>query len=300
MSNLLLGNGINMCLKIEGLQEDEIAKRFFENLIRSSCLFHLLFGIEFNENICKELSKKIDKKGIESLTYFVYDYVIENMKIAKSVNTYMRLLDAIICCAITAIFYEQNKRLGVNYQEKNLPNMKRYDKIFTLNYVEYWDKENRCIYLHGHYESDKVICNNKPLLHYSCERYVGYDGYKELVQELNKKYNMCELYTRPIIFSPEFYKKAEMNSLGAYPSERLQPATDLFPFDMPKLYSELDNINNLEIFGMSPYGDDDLIKRLNTMKKIIVYVYDKEHSEQTAIWDKVLSCPHEIKDSSEI
>ena len=129
---------------------------------------------------------------------------------------------------------------------------------------------------------------------------MGYDGYKELVQELNKKYNMCELYTRPIIFSPEFYKKAEMNSLGAYPSERLQPATDLFPFDMPKLYSELDNINNLEIFGMSPYGDDDLIKRLNTMKKIIVYVYDKEHSEQTDIWDKVLSCPHEIKDSSEI
>lgn len=222
------------------------------------------------------------------------------MEIAKSVNTYMRLLDAIICCAITAIFYEQNKRLGVNDQEKNLPNMKRYDKIFTLNYVEYWDKENRCIYLHGHYESDKVICNNKPLLHYSCERYVGYDGYKELVQELNKKYNMCELYTRPIIFSPEFYKKTEMNSLGAYPSERLQPATDLFSFDMPKLYSELDNINNLEIFGMSPYGDDDLIKRLNTMKKIIVYVYDKEHSEQTAIWDKVLSCPHEIKDSSEI
>ncbi len=144
------------------------------------------------------------------------------------------------------------------------------------------------------------MCNYKPVLHYSCERYVGYDGYKELVKELNKKYNMCELYTRPIIFSPEFYKKEEMNSLGAYPSKGLQPATDLFPFDMPKLYSELDNINNLEIFGMSPYGDDDLIKRLNTMKKIIVYVYDKEHSEQTDIWDKVLSCPHEIKDSSEI
>lgn len=86
--------------------------------------------------------------------------------------------------------------------------MKKYDKIFALNYVEYWDKENRCIYLHGHYESDKVMCNHKLVLHYSCERYVGYDGYRELVQELSKKYNMCELYTRPIIFSPEFYKKA--------------------------------------------------------------------------------------------
>ncbi len=39
MSNLLLGNGINMCLKIEGLQEDEIAKRFLKILFAQVVYF---------------------------------------------------------------------------------------------------------------------------------------------------------------------------------------------------------------------------------------------------------------------
>ena len=298
--NLLLGNGINMRLKIKGLQEQEIAERFFQNLIRSSCLFELLFGVSFTEDICNALLMKTNKKGIESLSYFVHDYVLENMRVPKSINVRMRLLDAVICCAISAIFYKDNERLGDFFEEKNLPNIELYDNIFTLNYIEYWDKEDRSIYLHGKYDFDKVKCNNKPVLHYSYERYLGYKGYKELIGKMNREYNMCELYTRPIVFSPEFYKKIEMMSMGAYPSEQLYPSEDLFLVDMPELYVQLKDIYELDVFGVSPYGDDDLIKCLNTMDNVVVYVYNKENNVETTVWERVLVCRHVIKDSKEL
>ncbi len=44
--NLLLGNGINMHLDIEGMQMDKIANRFFESLMASSDFFELMFIIK--------------------------------------------------------------------------------------------------------------------------------------------------------------------------------------------------------------------------------------------------------------
>lgn len=297
--NLLLGNGINAHLGINGLNMIDIANRFADSLIKSSDFFDLMFGVRFTYEVCKELYSKTEKRGIESLSAVVYDYVTSRIK-RICINDRMRILDSIICCAITSIFYDGNRKLGNDYKIHNLPDFSKFSHIYTLNYAEFWDRTERSVYLHGKYDIASVRVNGKEVLHYSLERNRGYKGYNELVKKLEERFNMCELYTRDIIFSPEFYKKAEMAAMGSYPSEHLYPANDLFLHELKPLYVELEGIKDIEVFGMSPYGDEDIIKKLNGMDKVIVYVYNYKQNEEVQVWDRVLTCYHEIKDSMDI
>lgn len=297
--NLLLGNGINAHLGINGLNMIDIANRFADSLIKSSDFFDLMFGVRFTQEVCKELYSKTNKRGIESLAAVVYDYLASRIK-RICINDRMRILDSIICCAITSIFYDGNRKLGNDYKIHNLPDFSKFRNIYTLNYAEFWDRTERSVYLHGKYNIASVRVNGKEVLHYSLERNRGYKGYNELVKKLEERFNMCELYTRDIIFSPEFYKKAEMAAMGSYPSEHLYPANDLFLHELKPLYVELEGIKDIEVFGMSPYGDEDIIKKLNGMDKVIVYVYNYKQNEEVQVWDKVLTCYHEIKDSMDI
>lgn len=297
--NLLLGNGINGHLSIMGLRADDIAKRFAKCLIKASDFFELMFNVRFSTEICGQLYSKTSKRGIESLAEVVYDYIVGQLK-SRSINDRMRILDALICCAITAIFYEGNHKLGDDYKIENLPDFSKFKNIYTLNYAEFWDKESRCVYLHGMYDLASVKCNEKEILIYSMERNIGYKGYNDLVEKMQDQYNMCGLYSREIIFSPEFHKKDEMARLGSYPSEYLYPAEDLFLHEPRRLYGELDGIERLEIFGMSPYGDEAIIRKLNLMKNVVVYIYNMESNKETQDWDKKLTCHHEFKDSLDI
>jgi len=51
---------------------------------------------------------------------------------------------------------------------------------------------------------------------------------------------------------------------------------------------------------MSPYGDDCLLEIINDMNFVTVYVYDKNNNVETEKWEKILRCPHIIKDSLQI
>lgn len=213
-------------------------------------------------------------------------------------NETMRLLDAIICCAITAIFYDGKNRLGSKYNADLLPDFSKYDNVYTLNYAECWDRQDICIYLHGQYKMG--FSGKMPVLHYSEERFNGFKGYAEVVDRLRPLYEMRVLYTRDIVFSPEFHRKEAMMAIGAYPSENLYLADDLFLSKARKLYEELDDVHEIEVFGMSPYGDADLIRKLNQMEKVTVYVYGMETSRETLDWDNVLTCSHMFRDSKDI
>jgi len=212
----------------------------------------------------------------------------------------MRLLDAIICTALSAIFYDGAKRLGMVYDEFKLPKMDSFDKIFTLNYMEFWDDAHRCIHLHGQYDNSLFHENGKTFILYSEERYRGFENYDKVVAKLRDTYNLQPFYTWNIVFSPEFSKKNEMITLGQYPSDKLYPANDLFLRERKQLYQELDGIKEIEIFGMSPYGDESLLEKMNNMEHVTVYVYNKEHNHETLEWETILKCPHTIKDSLEI
>lgn len=298
--NLLLGNGINIHLGVKGMSVPEIASRFKKNLIMSSPFYELLFNISFTDEICDKLFKMDNKQGIESLAEKVHSYVIESISQNITINTRMRLLDAIVCTALSAIFYKESKKIGAIYDIAKLPDMDYFDKIFTLNYAEFWDKDKKCIHLHGRYDNSLIQENKKPILLYSMERYRGFENYDKVVTELSDKYNLYSLYTWDIVFSPEFSKKSEMIGLGQYPSNELYPANDLFLRKVKHLYGELNEIKEIEIFGMSPYGDECLIEKINDMEYVTVYVYDKIHNPETEEWKNILKCPYVIKDSFEI
>ena len=298
--NLLLGNGINIHLNIKGMSMSEIAFRFRKNLIMASPFYELIFNVAFTDNICDDLFANNKKMGIESLAEIVHSYVIENTQQKITLNFRMRLMDAIICTAMTAIFYDENKKIGEKYDVSKLPNMNLFHKIFTLNYREFWDRDNKCIYLHGQYNNEVVAESDKPVVLYSLERYRGFKNYADVVTQLGYVYNLYALYTRDIVFSPEFSKKSEMIELGQYPFENLFPADDLFLHSSPKLYEELKEVDKIEIFGMSPYGDKCLVERINTMNFATIYVYNMNKNPETEEWKNILKCPYIIKDSLEI
>ncbi len=298
--NLLLGNGINMHLSVSDMTMQDIAFRFRRNLIISSPFYELLFNIAFTESICDDLFVENKKLGIESLAEIVHSYVIKNTPQKITLNLRMRLIDAIICTSLTAIFYNVNRKIGEEYDALKLPDMSLFHKIFSLNYMEFWDRNDKCTYLHGRYNNEKVVENDKPIVLYSEERYRGFKNYDDIVMQLGNFYNLLPIYTRDIVFSPEFSKKSELIRLGQYPSENLFPAEDLFLHSSAKLYKELDGISQIEIFGMSPYGDDCLLEKINAMDFVTVYVYDKNNNPETEEWKKILKCPYILKDSLEI
>ena len=57
------------------------------------------------------------------------------------------------------------------------------------------------------------------------------------------------------------------------------------------------NVDELDIFGMSPYGDDSLIHIINTKLKVRVFIYNKDSNHETREWMRKLTCPYELLDS---
>lgn len=132
--SLLLGNGINMHLSVEKFTLNEIANRFADSLKNSSVIFELMFGVSISEAVINETIQNSGNKGIETLAKNVYDYIIRNAAENKSINMQIRLLDTIICSAITAIFCDGNKLLGKTYEQSRMLNIEKYENVFSLNY----------------------------------------------------------------------------------------------------------------------------------------------------------------------
>lgn len=290
----------------------------------------MIFKVRFTDEICKEIFSKSSNDGIETLAKGVYDFV-KNERALTS-NDEIRLLSTITCCGVTAIFYDKDKVLGKDYDKKRIPDFSKYKNIFSLNYAESWDKGGKCKYLYrrcdpsAEEENSKEILacdeeslhqkcdfltveeNGKEILIYDVERYVGYKGYREVVRKLKPNFNMIGLNTWYVIFSPEFHKmeegfrhnKSQLINEQSFPAEDRGPADDIFPSDPKKLYDELEEVHQIEVFGMSPYGDDELIEKLNHMDFVTVYIYNFKENNETRVWDKVLTCPHRLIDSNEI
>lgn len=311
--NLLLGNGINAYLGINKMTRDEIAKRFYTALMREKKFFSLLLNVSLDNDLHQRFVAA-QENGIESLADIVYELALEQIS-DPSINQKIRLLATIICCAMSAIFYDEHgKNLGIEIEKREVPFLSRYNNIFTLNYVEFWDKKGESIHLHGKYCIEKTG-GEKPFLHYSSDQW-QIETYKALVNSMENSYYMKELNTHSIVFSPAFYTKSEMIALGTRPAQNLFPGKDIILHSVPKLYHEFAdrNIRQIEVFGMSPSGDDELIRVFNKMDAVIVYIYgynernknDGRHAvrnaaeEEVRLWEGKLTCPHVFLDSLEI
>ena len=108
-----------------------------------------------------------------------------------------------------------------------MPYIENYDYIFTLNYIEFWDKEQRCIHLHGKVDLSKLDNVNDAIL-VSSER-MNLAEYARAVDYIRRTNNVIEFYPNDLVFSPSDVKKDKLICvIGVYPSDKLYPAEDLF------------------------------------------------------------------------
>ena len=153
---LLLGNGINSRLCINDLSVECIAERFKKNVLVYSVIINNIFGVQIAEDFLKNSEISVSKLGIETLAGILYKYIKGNKNNVWTDNDEYRLQDLITCICITSIFYDENGKIGQVYDKSKMPLMEDYDYIFTLNYIEFWDDEHRCINLHGKIDLSKL------------------------------------------------------------------------------------------------------------------------------------------------
>ncbi len=282
---LLLGNGINIHFGIDELYLDNIAIRLKDILVKSSPLYECLFGVTFSSTICDSLYSNAPNLGIETLSAEVYKYVYTHITDQITLNTEYRLQNAITTSAINAIFYNNSRLITIpSLNQATIDTLKKYESIYTLNYAEFWDTNKLCTYLHGVY-IPTAIDSNKDVLLYNSAQYRLSD-YKKVVANLNLTYNMLAFNGYNIVFSP-LLDKQKILETGHHPANNLYPADDLPPFNPPKLYTELGSISSLDVFGMSPFGDDKLISLLTNIPNLTIYVY-KMAPDQVSEWNKKL------------
>lgn len=294
---ILLGNGINLHLGIKELESDKIKDRFLNLLRLEKGVFLSVFPHQWDFDTCYRSIKESNVYGIEVLSRYLYSS-IKNANISEwSENDEDRLQDLVSCIALNAIFFNDSGKLSLNFNHDRLPNFERYDSIFTLNYYEIWDEYRKAIHLHGYFDLEVINSDVKYLL--SALR-KPLDEYSDATKELNPN---AEYYNfHDIVFAPEGVMKNQLISVkGISLFGGFYPANDLFLVQSRQLYKELDGITEMDIFGLSPYGDDILIEALNKIKHITIFIHNFEkNKKEKEDWNKLLKTDYEFKDSSQI
>lgn len=296
---LLLGNGINSRLCIGDLSVKNIADRFKKNVLVYSIIINNIFGVQIEEDFLNYSEMPISELGIETLAGVLYKYIKENKNQSWTDNDEYRLQDLITCICITSIFYDKKGKIGQVYDKSKMPFVENYDYIFTLNYFEFWDKEQRCVHLHGKVDLSKLDNVNNAILVSSGRMNLA--EYARAVDYMKKTNNVIEFYPNDLVFSPSAVKKDKLICVtGVYPSDKLYPADDLFLYRPKELYVDLDSVDELDVFGMSPFGDESIIEKINEKKLVRVFVYNKDENEETKAWKSKLKCNYELLDSSDL
>lgn len=296
---LLMGNGINARLGIKDLYTEYIFQRFIENVSVYSIMIQKLFGVQVKDDFIRYLQKQGKGLGIETLADELYKYIRDSQKENWTDNDEYRLQDVITCIGLTSIFYTKEGKIDSDYDQAMLPSMSQYDYIFTLNYDEFWDTDHKCIYLHARIDLSKFP-NKKDAILVSDAR-LPHEGYAEAVNSIKRTNSVIEIDLSNIVFSPKGVNKNELTCVtGILPSKKLFPGSDLFMYSPKELYTELRQVDELDVFGMSPYGDAGIIDEINSKNKVRVFVYKKNENTETRIWESKLTCNHEILDSTDM
>ncbi len=246
--NLLIGNGVNLNTDNTIFSPNNIRDRFY------SALYNAIYTKEEQELKCHIdnwlILAKIDDVNIEKIANNAYVYIKNNMvggeeRFVGSNNDY-RVKNILTNNALNAIFIENEKFINIEIYDYVKDEISKYDNIYTLNYNEYWDDLDRVEYLHG---KIKIIC-------------------------LMNKYSID---VSECIFAMEEEQKSEVYI--KYPSENLTPASDLFPGGKIKLYEELKGLDEISIFGVSPFGDSQLLDSVKSIRQKTIFVHGMNRNE---------------------
>ena len=304
MRSILIGNGINARLKIEQLYTDKIFDRFVLNSKRYVPLFNSVFSNKISATEIDNLFDKNNKKiGIETQAREFYDYIKSVVQTERNIwsdNNEHRLQDIITCIAILSIFYDKNGLINPSIDRSLLPNFANYENVFTLNYHEFWDSNGFCIPLHGRVDYNALENKTNAFL-YNYKR-MNLKEYNDGIEKM-KLNGIAVAFNSPnYVFAPTDIDKRKLTCIaGIFPSDKLFPAEDLYLIEPKDLYAELKGVTELDVFGVSPYGDSDLIKIIDKMKNVKVFVYKKDTSPETAVWERYLvNCTYIIEDASKL
>lgn len=283
MKSLLIGNGLNLANRNTYLSIDEIKKRFFKNLEKYYSLFQealYLDNLDYKEIY---LYVSDNCSGIEQLAGNLYEYMRQKVTVKRKFdyNDNYRTVELIIMISLQSLFIIDHKFIKPKVDGTYVKKISDYNKIFTLNYVESWDINHRCIYLHGN------ICH-------FFDNYNDQDITTNILihnPEIKDKFKDRPILidSREIVFVPfsEHFDKNSYVGEALYSSDDVYPADDLFPRDYKDIYAKVNNIESLDIFGVSPFGDKSLIEKLRAIPNITIYVY-KQNIEEINEWKKFL------------
>ena len=262
-NNLLLGNGVNQNSNSDELNSFKIKKRFLGFLDQNMQITEH----EVIKNAYNKYKSEITNSGednIEEFSNFIFHKLKKKFNLD---NNKYRLRDILKTNAIKSIFINNNQFIEIKINKTIKEKILKYDNVFTLNYFSYCDEKNICNYLHGQ------------------------------VEFINGKISNI----RDLAFNPNL-KVSKSKAKLIYPSKNLYPGKDLKPGSKFDLYKELKEISTIDIFGVSPYGEDDLFNILNEMDIITVFIYQlSSNSEEKETWNNKLSKVKELsfKDANE-
>ena len=228
---------------------DQISARFYLSLKQMS---YRETEIEIKFYLDKWLTLKPEKNiNIEEIANNVYIYIRDNIEGGKEKflgsNNEYRLKKILTQNALNAIFIKNDKFIDIDIDKIIQDELSSYDNIYTLNYYEYWDTSHKAKYLHG-----KI----------------------KLTTQQDKDF----INSSECIFSiKEEEEKSKVNAV--YPNKNLFPAEDLYPGGELKLYEELNELDHIIIFGVSPYADRELMNKIKKIKKRTIFVYDGGEDE---------------------
>ena len=275
MQNLLIGNGLNLTNyeKNSFLSANEIGSRFVTNLIHYWPLIEKLINAK-NIDLSAALATLDLSNGIEILAGQIFEYIFIKIKDSFNWNYCYRLIEILGEISIKSIFFKNKQFMIPEITHDYISAIEKYDNIFSLNYIEDWDIHSRVIFLHGNltnYIQNYCDIGSNILSHNN--------EYQNFKKDNYQKINFLDIVFMPsnkIVNKYNYIKQGlVLNKCGL----QLYPTDDLFSYDGRDLYSKLDNIDSIEIFGMSPYGDESLIRKIKQIKKIKIYVYNKNPKE---------------------
>lgn len=275
MRNLLIGNGLNLTNYEENnfLISENIYLRFIKNLNDYWNIMNELVALN-NIDLEKLLLILNKNDGIEKLAGKVFQYFYNEITLRRnfSWNDGYRLIEILGEISIKSIFFKNDNflipKIANEYKNKI---EKTYNNVFTLNYIEDWDECGIVKYLHGNliqYVTDycdigsNILSHNKKYSNFKANEYKKIDF-------------------KDIVFMPtnDYINKYNYIVKGLYPRDDLFPADDLFTYGGRDIYKDLNELENIDIFGMSPDGDEAIIKKISKIKDKRIYVYKLNKDE---------------------
>jgi len=296
-NSLILGNGINLIF------EDYFSsKRIAERIKKMLPIAYEYLGFENNVVFLDDLEKEFDfsnySQGIENLLYDCIKFIISKRKNGYfkklTKNNFFELMTLLKKVFINAMFVEENKIKSLIIPQSTIDKVLSFDSVYSLNYYEFWDSNGITIHLHGkinyrEFNRDDFIID-ETRKDYDLDHSFSIDEFMDRIFHFPIR-NMEDLIMLPINYNldkeqaHEFQIKNKVYGFLVYPDFEKKVSNNI--------YSRLESLDKISLFGVSPLGDSLLLKKLSNISSVTIYVHGIDlNKKEIKAWEKLI--PHAV------